>query len=208
MDLVPRESAADNPPIGYFSRNYGYTVESVARSANAFGAGQRAAGVETVLKHFPGLGKVTQNTDTAEGVVDDDVAAGSPDVEVFASGIDAGARFVMMSTAVYERIDPEAPAAFSRVVVTELLRRDLGFDGVVMTDDLSAADQVKGWSPGERAVHAVEAGVDLLLVSADPSVVPEMTDALVKRARQDPDFAAAVGAAVERMLAAKATLPR
>jgi beta-N-acetylhexosaminidase len=208
MDLVPQETADLNAPIGAFDRNYGYTAESVVRSANAFSAGQRAAGVETVIKHFPGLGRVTQNTDTASGVVDDDVAADSPDVAVFAEGIAAGARFVMMSTAVYERIDPSAPAAFSRVVVEDLLRGQLGFDGVVITDDLSAADQIETWSPGERAVHAVEAGVDMVLASADPSVVPEMAGALVERARQDPDFAAKVDAAVVRVLEAKSTLPR
>lgn len=207
VDLVPEETARQNAPIGYFSRNYGFTAESVTASATAFGAGQRAAGVETVVKHFPGLGKVTQNTDTATHVVDDDVAPDSPDVAVFAAAIEAGARFVMMSTAVYERIDPEAPAAFSPVVV-DLLRDDLGFDGVIMTDDVSAADQVEGWSPGERAVRAVDAGVDLVLASADPSVVPEMTAALAERAERDPRFAAKVDAAVERVLAAKSTLPR
>jgi beta-N-acetylhexosaminidase len=208
MDLVPQETADLNAPIGAFDRNYGYTAESVVRSANAFSAGQRAAGVETVIKHFPGLGRVTQNTDTASGVVDDDVAADSPDVAVFAEGIAAGARFVMMSTAVYERIDPAAPAAFSRVVVEDLLRGQLGFDGVVITDDLSAADQIETWSPGERAVRAVDAGVDMVLASADPSVVPEMAAALVERARQDPAFAAKVDAAVVRVLEAKSTLPR
>ncbi len=207
VDLVPEETARQNAPIGYFARNYGYTAESVTASATAFASGQRAAGVETVVKHFPGLGKVTQNTDTATHVVDDDVTPESPDVAVFAAAIEAGARFVMMSTAVYARIDPEAPAAFSPVVVG-LLRDDLGFDGVIMTDDVSAADQVEGWSPGERAVRAVDAGVDLVLASADPGVVPEMTAALVERARQDPGFAAQVDASVERVLAAKATLPR
>ncbi|AEG42957.1 glycoside hydrolase family 3 N-terminal domain-containing protein [Isoptericola variabilis] len=207
MDLVPRETAAQNAPIGYFARNYGFTAESVTTSATAFSEGQRAAGVETVIKHFPGLGRVTQNTDTASDVVDDEVGPDSPDVQVFAAGIAAGARFVMMSTAVYDRIDPDAPAAFSPAVVG-LLRDDLGFDGVIMTDDLSAADQVRGWSPGERAVHAIEAGVDLVLASADPSVVPEMAAALVERARADAAFAGQVDAAVARILAAKSTLPR
>lgn len=207
VDLVPEETARQNAPIGYFERNYGYTAESVTASATAFGAGQRAAGVETVVKHFPGLGKVTRNTDTATHVVDDDITPGSPDVAVFAAAIEAGARFVMMSTAVYERIDPDAPAAFSPVVVG-LLRDDLGFDGVIMTDDLSAADQVEGLPPGERAVRAVDAGVDLVLASADPSVVPEMTAALVERAQRDPGFAAKVDAAVARVLAVKAALPR
>ncbi|MFD6178979.1 MULTISPECIES: glycoside hydrolase family 3 N-terminal domain-containing protein [unclassified Isoptericola] len=207
MDLVDEADAADNPPIGYFGRSYGFTPTSVVRSADAFSAGQRAAGVETVIKHFPGLGRVTSNTDTSTHVTDDVTTHDDPSVGVFAQGIDAGARFVMMSTAIYTKIDPDAPAAFSPVVVGDLLRDRLGFDGVVMTDDLSAAVQVQGWSPGRRAVEAVDAGVDLVLASADPSVAPAMTDALVAKARKDPAFAKKVDASARRVLAAKAALP-
>jgi len=206
MDLVPRSLAEGNPPIGYFDRNYGFTPRSVTSSANAFSAGQRAAGVEPVIKHFPGLGRVTENTDTSDGVTDTETAADSPSVDVFRAGIDAGARFVMMSTAQYDQMDPGTPASFSRVVVQDLLRDQLGFDGVVMTDDLSAAAQAQEWSPGERAVRAVGAGVDLVLASADPSVVPEMAEALVEKARTDPAFAQKVDLAASRVLAAKSGL--
>jgi len=203
MDLVDGPPA-DNPPIGYFGRNYGDTPTSVVRSANAFSAGQRAAGVETVVKHFPGLGRVTENTDTEARVTDDVTTRDDAAVRVFARGIDAGARYVMMSSAVYEKIDPDAPAAFSPVVVEDLLRGDLGFDGIVMTDDVSAAAQVQDRAPGQRAVDAVDAGVDLVLASADPSVVPAMADALVAQARKDPGFAEKVDASARRVLAAKA----
>jgi beta-N-acetylhexosaminidase len=206
MDLVPADNQEANAPIGYFSRNYGNTAQSVVRSATAFSAGMQASGVEPVIKHFPGLGHVTQNTDTTEHVTDDTVAADSPSVEVFAEGIDAGARFVMLSNAVYTRIDPENPATFSPAVV-DLLRDDLGFDGVVVTDDVSAAAAVEGRAPAERAVEAVAAGADLVLASADPTVVPEMADALVARAERDPDFADQVDDAVTRVLAAKPGTP-
>lgn len=206
MDLVPADNQQSNAPIGYFSRNYGNTTQSVVRSSTAFSAGMQAAGVEPVIKHFPGLGHVTQNTDTTEHVTDDAVTAGSASVEVFAEGIDAGARFVMLSNAVYTRIDPENPATFSSAVV-DLLREDLGFDGVVVTDDVSAAAAVENLAPAERAVEAVAAGADLVLASADPTVVPAMADALVARAEQDPEFAGQVDDAVARVLAAKAGLP-
>ncbi|MEG3613906.1 glycoside hydrolase family 3 N-terminal domain-containing protein [Isoptericola haloaureus] len=205
MDLVPAANQSANAPIGYFSRNYGTTARSVVDSATAFSAGMQAAGVEPVIKHFPGLGRVTENTDTTEDVVDDTITAGSEDVEVFGAGIDAGARFVMLSNAVYTQIDPDRPATFSPAVVA-ILRDDLGFDGVIITDDVSAAAAVDDRQPADRAVSAVEAGVDLVLASADPSVVPEMADALVARAQDDPEFAAQVDAAVERVLAVKADL--
>lgn len=203
MDLVAQDQAAANAPIGAFDRSYGFTAGSVTSHAEAFSAGMRASGVETVIKHFPGLGRVTQNTDTTAGVTDTVTTRDDPSVQVFADGIRAGARYVMMSTAVYTQIDGSAPAAFSPVVVGDVLRGDLGFDGVVMTDDVSAAEQVQRWSPGERAVLAVAAGVDVVLASADPGVVREMATALVARAQEDPGFAAQVDAAVLRVLAAK-----
>lgn len=203
MDLVDADEAEGNAPIGHFDRSYGFTPSSVTRSANAFSAGMRAAGVEPVIKHFPGLGRVTRNTDTDAGVTDTRTGPDAASVKVFADGIDAGARYVMMSSAVYDEIDPDAPAVFSRAVVGGLLRGDLGFDGVVVTDDLSAAAQVQDWSPGQRAVRAVDAGVDLVLASADPSVAPEMADALVAEAREDPEFAAKVDESARRVVEAK-----
>lgn len=206
MDLVPEQSAAQNPPIGYYDRAYGFTPESVTSHANAFSAGMEASGVDVTIKHFPGLGRVTANTDTDAGVTDDVTTRDDPSVEVFASGIDAGAAFVMTSTAVYTQIDPDRPAAFSPVVVDGMLRGDLGYEGVVITDDVSAAAQVQAWSPAERAVLTIEAGGDVVLASADPSVVAEMAEALVERAASDDAFAEKVDAAVERVLAAKERL--
>jgi beta-N-acetylhexosaminidase len=206
MDLVPADNQSANAPIGYYSRDYGNTADQVVASANAFSAGMRAAGVEPVIKHFPGLGYVTENTDTSGNVVDDTVTAGSESVDVFARGIDAGARFVMISNAVYTEIDPDLPAAFSPKVVDDLLRDDLGYDGVVMTDDVSAAAAVQYLTPAERAVDAISAGVDVVLASADPTVVPAMADAVTARARQDEAFAQRVDESAARVLAAKADL--
>ncbi|MGN7701998.1 glycoside hydrolase family 3 N-terminal domain-containing protein [Cellulosimicrobium sp. 22601] len=206
MDLVPEGTAAQNPPIGYFQRNYGFTPDAVTAHANAFSAGMEASGVDVTIKHFPGLGRVTENTDTDAGVTDDVTTRDDPSVAVFASGIEAGAAFVMTSTAVYAQIDGSLPAAFSPVVVDGMLRGDLGFDGVVITDDVSAAQQVQAWSPAERAVLTIDAGGDMVLASADPSVVQPMVAAVVERATTDPAFAAKVDAAVLRVLAAKERL--
>lgn len=204
MDLVPAESAAANAPIGAFGRGYGFTADSVTAHANAFAEGQRAAGVQTSIKHFPGLGRVTANTDTTAGVTDTVTGADAASVGVFRSGIEAGTGLVMMSSAVYTRIDPDAPAVFSPTAVG--LVRELGFDGVIITDDLSAAKQVTGVPAGQRAVRAVDAGVDLVLASAKPAVARDMVAALVAAARDDSAFAAKVDAAAARVVAAKAGL--
>jgi beta-N-acetylhexosaminidase len=204
LDLVPEAAASSNAPIGFFGRNYGYTAESVITHGNAFAQGQRDAGVQTAVKHFPGLGRVAGNTDDTAGVTDTVTGPDAPSVAVFDAGIEAGSGLVMMSSATYSRIDPDAPAVFSPTVVG--LVRELGFDGVIISDDLSAAVQVESVPPGERAVRAVGAGVDMVLASARPSVAPAMVDALVRKARDDRDFAAKVDAAAARVVAAKADL--
>lgn len=200
------EFAASNPPIGELAREYGYDGATVAAKAGAFAAGMRDGGVLPTLKHFPGLGHVDDNTDYSTGVSDQVVTGDGPDVGVYASILPQGDAVVMMSTADYALLDPDVPAAFSPTVVG-VLRDRLGFDGVITVDDLSAADQVEVYSPGERATRAIDAGVDLLLVSADPSVYPEMHQAVLARAQTDPAFAAKVDAAVRRILAQKALMP-
>jgi beta-N-acetylhexosaminidase len=213
MNLAPvadivtsAEAGPQNPPIGALNREYGFDQATVADKAGAFAAGMRASGVMPTLKHFPGLGRATQNTDTRSGVVDDVVGADSADVAVYRDLLAGGPAVVMMSTAVYARIDPSAPAAFSPTVVTGLLREQLGFDGVVTTDDLSAAAQIRDWTPADRALLSIEAGVDLVLVSADPTVFPEMYAAVLSRAQTDEAFAAKVDAAARRVVEAKAPL--
>ncbi|VEG28107.1 glycoside hydrolase family 3 N-terminal domain-containing protein [Actinomyces howellii] len=206
-DLVDVPDPADNGPIGAWEREYGHDAATVEAQAGAFAEGMEAAGVIATVKHFPGLGRVSGNTDTASQVVDASTArTDDPAVSVFAQMIEQGARAVMMSSAVYSRIDPQAPAVFSEVVVTGMLRTDLGYTGVVMTDDLSAAVQLKDWDPGERAVLAITAGCDLVLASGDPSAAAAMAEALVEAAGSDPDLAARVDQSVERVLALKGVL--
>jgi len=204
VDLIPSESAAaSNPPIGGFDRQFGYDAAGIVAHADAFRAGMTASGVTSVVKHFPGLGEVTANTDDTAGVTDTTTGADSPSVDVYRSEIGAGVGSIMMSSAVYTRLDPSAPAVFSPAVVTGLLRDDLGFDGVVMTDDVSGATQVTAWTPAERAVMAIEAGCDIVLVSRTPTVAAEMIDAVVAKAKAEPGFAAQVDAAATRVLALK-----
>lgn len=210
MDLAPvvdliasPDAARSNPPIGGFDRQFGYDPETITSHADAFRSGMDAAGVVTVIKHFPGLGAVTANTDTSSGVTDATTTATSPSVGVFATEIADGAPVVMVSTAIYTRLDPSQPAAFSSRVVAGLLREELGFDGVVISDDLSKAAQVLAWSPADRAVLALQAGVDIVLVSTDPTVIGPMVDAVVAKARSDPAFAAIVDAAARRVIALK-----
>jgi beta-N-acetylhexosaminidase len=203
VDIPTEADAAQNMPIGHYDREYGYTLQDVGPHADAFANGMAASGVETAVKHFPGLGMVTGDTDTTAGVTDTTTGPGSVQIDSFTHAIQRGTTMVMVSTAIYTQIDASAPAAFSPVVVDQLLRKTLGFDGVVITDDLSAAQQVAAWSPGDRAVDAISAGCDIVLASKDPTVLPEMISALTAKAQSDPAFADLVDAAVVRVLAAK-----
>ncbi|EGQ74911.1 glycoside hydrolase family 3 N-terminal domain-containing protein [Actinomyces sp. oral taxon 448] len=200
-DLVDVPDPSANAPIGAWEREYGNDPATVLDHATAFAQGMEEAGVIAVYKHFPGLGRVGANTDTASDVTDGTTApSGDAAVSVFADAIGGGARVVMVSSAVYPLIDDSSPAVFSPAVVTDMLRGDLGFTGVVITDDVSAAAQVQEWDPGQRAVQAVRAGCDIVLASGDPSTAIDMVRALVDQARDDPAFADRIDQSAARVL--------
>ena len=200
-DLVDIPDPSANAPIGAWEREYGNDPATVLDHATAFAQGMEEAGVIAVYKHFPGLGRVGANTDTASDVTDGTTApSGDAAVSVFADAIGGGARVVMVSSAVYPLIDDSSPAVFSPAVVTDMLRGELGFTGVVITDDVSAAAQVQEWDPGQRAVRAVRAGCDIVLASGDPSTAIDMVRALVDQARDDPAFADRIDQSAARVL--------
>ena len=200
-DLVDIARPASNEPIGRWGREYGHDAATVSSQAGAFAEGMQASKVIPTYKHFPGLGRVKDNTDTSAGVVDS-ATNRLPDaaVGVFSNAIAAGAQVIMVSSATYSLIDPSAPAVFSSTIVTDMLRTQMGFSGVVITDDVSAAVQVQDVSAGDRAVRAIRAGCDLVLASADPTVAADMVKALIATARSDPAFAARVDASATRVL--------
>ena len=203
-DVVPAGTEAANPPIGVFSRQYGSTADVVVAAAGTVIAGLSAHGVTATLKHFPGLGRVQQNTDTSARVVDGVTTGGDPQVAAFGRLATAPSDpMVMVSSAVYDRIDPAAEAMFSHVVVTDLLRGQLHFGGPIMTDDVGTAKAVAAVPAGERAVRFLAAGGTLVL-TVDAGVVPQMIDAVLARTASDPAFAAQVDAALHVALLAKA----
>mgnify|MGYP000998289708 CR=1 FL=1 len=207
-DLVDIDRPSTNEPIGRWGREYGHDAATVSSKAGAFAEGMQASKVIPTYKHFPGLGRVTANTDTSANVVDSTTNR-STDAAVsviFGAAIAAGAQVIMVSSATYALIDPSAPAVFSSTIVTEMLRTEMGFTGVVITDDVSAAVQVQGVAAGERAVRAIRAGCDIVLASADPTVAADMVKALVAAAQSDPAFAARVDESAARVLALKSGL--
>jgi beta-N-acetylhexosaminidase len=201
LDTVP-PNFGSNPPVGDLEREYGRTPAAVSSHGNAVAQGLRAAGVDATVKHFPGLGRVTGNTDLTTGVLDRVTTRHDAYLAPFAAAIRAGVPFVMVSTAIYTRIDPDHPAAFSPTVVTGMLRHDLGFAGVIISDDLGISKQVSGTSVGDRAVDFVAAGGDIVL-TVDATQAPTMAAALLARAGRDATFKAQVDRAALTVLQAK-----
>lgn len=202
LDVVSAQYKPINQPIGRYDREYGATPSVVTAKGGAVQSGMTRAGVATTVKHFPGLGRVRGNTDTSSGVTDTYTTTGSSIIDPFASAVRRGTPFVMMSSAIYSRIDASQPALFSGAVVTSLLRRQLGFDGVVMTDDVGNAAQLSGYPAGERATRFVDAGGDMVL-TARTDTLPAMVAAVRSRASSSPAFRAKVDAAALRVLRAK-----
>jgi beta-N-acetylhexosaminidase len=160
-----------------------------------------AAGVATTAKHFPGLGRVSGNTDFTSGVVDSVTTADDPYLGSFRAAIDAGVPFVMVAEATYTRIDPANLAVFSPVVM-RLLRSGLGFGGVIISDDLGQADAVSAVPAAQRAISFLSAGGDMV-TSQILAPAEVMASAVLARAAASPLFRAVVDTAVRRVLAAK-----
>ncbi|GAA3609628.1 glycoside hydrolase family 3 N-terminal domain-containing protein [Microlunatus ginsengisoli] len=201
-DVVPRRLLAVNQPIGVLRRGFSSDPAVVASHSAAFVEGMDRAGVATAVKHFPGLGAVRGNTDLVTRVVDTSTGRHDADLAGFRSAVRAGVDMVMVSSAYYSRIDPGSRAAYSPVVITGMIRGDLDFTGVVVSDDL-AAPGVRDLRPGSRAIRFLAAGGDLVIVG-DPGRLAAMSDAVRDKAAADAAFRTRVAESARRVLAMKA----
>lgn len=204
-DVVPAELGRGNGPIGQWDREYGYDPQTVAAGIVPFIHGMEAAGVGTSVKHFPGIGRITGNPDfTTDGLVDDVLTVDDPYLDAFAAGIDAGASTVMVSSALYPHVDPDHPAMFSPAVVDGLLRGRMGYDGVVISDDVNAA-AVRGLAGVVPATDFVAAGGDIVL-TGDTAAGATMVQQIADLASTDSGFADQVDASLHRVLELKESL--
>ncbi|MEV4756363.1 glycoside hydrolase family 3 protein [Micromonospora sp. NPDC049559] len=170
------------------SRSYGADPKAVAAQVAGAVRGLQGAGVAATLKHFPGHGHTTGDSHAELPVLGQDRAAlDSGDLPPFTGGIAAGAWLVMSGHLDTRAIDPGTPATFSHKVLTDLLRNQLGFTGVIVTDGMNMAP-AKRWPAGEAAVRALNAGNDLLLMppnigQAYDGVLAALRDGSLPRAR-------------------------
>lgn len=193
---------ASNAPIGALYRDFGLDPAGNATHGIAFIEGMRDAGVETSIKHYPGLGGVVGNTDfTASGIIDTTTTLDGEEASAFAQSLEADPAMVMMSLATYQLVDPNNPAAFSSTIIDGYLRGTLGFDGVVTSDSLSAT-ALSGFSPDQLGMKLIEAGGDLACIGADSYVEP-IVSGLLARTSSDADFAAKVTRSAIRVMTLK-----
>jgi beta-N-acetylhexosaminidase len=147
------------------SRAFSHSRSRNAALAHAFVDGLQAHGIAATAKHFPGLGLASGNTDHGRIVIGAAAWKIREGLLPFESAINAGAQLVMVSTAIYPKLDPsDKPAAFSSTIINGLLRKTLGFTGVTVTDSLTApaADRIP-----HTATRAMLAGSDLLIFGAE-----------------------------------------
>ena len=201
-DIVPTAMVGVNQPIGQLRRGYGPSPKTAAAKVTAFTDGMNRAGVATAVKHFPGLGRVRGNTDYMTRVVDSATTRHDDALAGFSAAVNAGVDMVMMSSAFYSKIDDEHRAAFSTMIIGDMLRKDLGFTGVVISDDLAAV-AMRILPPADRGVRFIGAGGDLLIVG-DANLATAISDAIKDEAADDPDFAKRVTESATRVVAMKA----
>lgn len=180
LDLAPVAdvwSNPDNTVIGdrAYSTDFSRAAQLVAAAVEGFHAG----GAACTLKHFPGHGDTSADSHYGAVYVDKTlVELRTQELLPFRSGIEAGADMVMMGHLIVSDMD-SAPAPFSHKIVTGLLREELGFDGVVITDSLEMGAVSDYFTSGEIAVNCIRAGVDLLLCPTDlEAAVSALTDAV------------------------------
>lgn len=187
LDLDDRQGPNSANPAG--TRSFGTDPAVVSAQARAFAEGLTSVGVMPVVKHFPGLGQATGNTDAKAARTLPWSQLQTSGLIPFENAIEAGAPAVMVSNAIVPGLTTR-PASIDQAAITTVLRDQLGFTGLVVTDSLSAgALEDAGYSPAEATVAALAAGADLVLLGGggkqDPRLIPTVTDAVAGAVEED-----------------------
>ena len=155
-----------NPVIG--DRSFGTGPDLVSKLGVQTMQGLQSQNIIPVIKHFPGHGDTSTDSHVGLPRVNNDLKRlRSFELRPFADAIENGAEAVMVAHILLPKIDPENPASFSKTIISDILRRDMEFDGVVITDDFTMGAIVKNYNIGQAAVKSILAGSDIVLVCHD-----------------------------------------
>jgi beta-N-acetylhexosaminidase len=206
VNLAPVADVASAAGSVMSGRAFPGDAQQVAALTRAAVEGYRGTRVAATVKHFPGLGAASDNTDDAPvSLTRTPEQLLGEDLPPFRAAIAARVPLVMASHAVYPALDPDALASQSRYVLHRLLRQRLGFRGVVVTDSLEAKAVTERAGPAVAAVRSVRAGADLILTTGAGSHL-RVLRALVAEARRSPAFRERVAESAARVLALKRDL--
>src|SRR5262245_40561317 len=146
-------------------RTWSFSARGTSRLANAFALGLGERGALATMKHFPGLGFATKNTDNFVVHIDATRSELAPGLKPYHHAVANGVPLVMLSNAVYQAYDKSHAAGWSHAIGATLLRGELGFGGVTITDSLDGAANSRGIPTNPLALKAAKAGTDMLLLT-------------------------------------------
>ena len=167
-----------------YGRSFSTNPDEVVRYASAVGKAYDEAGLWYSYKHFPGIGKtdVDLHADTSVVPVSKETLL-NEDTKVFVDLIKQSkpnTYAIMVSHAMYSQIDPDHPSSLSKAIITDWLRKDMGYNGVVVTDDMDMGALAKHYTFGDMAVQSILAGSDILLVCHEYEHMQEAYNGLMK----------------------------
>lgn len=170
LDLAPVADVNISPYNELGNRIFSSDPAVVAEMSAAVTEGLHSRGVCTALKHFPGLGAGSGNTHYGSVWIDrSHEQLSEAEFTAFSGGIAAGTEFVMVGHQITSAAGDDMPSDLSRIVVTDWLRGELGFDGLAITDSHSMGAVANVYGSSDAAILAVEAGIDVILMPADLS---------------------------------------
>lgn len=204
LDFAPVldvDTYAHSPIIG--DRSFGSDVARVVRHGAAFARGLEAAGVASCGKHFPGHGDAALDSHLAlPRVAHGRERLDAVELAPFRA-VAPALSSIMTAHIVFDALDPARPATLSQAALAQLLRREIGFEGVIFSDDLEMKAISDHYGVAEAACESIAAGCDAVLVCSQPELCLQAHAALVHRAEREPRFAERLRDAARRNLAAR-----
>ena len=209
LNLAPVVDLAvnpDNPIIAAVERSFSADPDVVIAHATAFIEAHHDLGVRCAIKHFPGQGSATG--DTHAGVVDVTDVWSDTELEPFAALVTQRLPDAVLTAHIFNgRLDPDHPATLSRPTITGILREQLGWDGVVISDDMQMGAIRDAYGYDEAVALAIEAGVDILLIANqlvyEPDIAPRTIDMIEGLVRSGRISEERIDASYRRILALK-----
>ncbi|MGE4272498.1 MAG: beta-N-acetylhexosaminidase [Desulfitobacterium sp.] len=205
VDFAPVLDIFSNPQntvIG--DRAFGSTPELVSELGIQTMQGIQAQSIIPVVKHFPGHGDTTVDSHVGLPKVDYDLERlKNFELIPFSDAIAQDADAIMLAHILIPQLDPDYPASFSKTLITDILRDDMGFEGVVITDDMTMGAILENYEIGQAAVKSLQAGSDIVLVCHDFAKEEAVLQAILTAARTGEISTAKIDESVYRVLALK-----